>query len=72
MAATGTPSCSIGFEEIVSRPFTRVAGRAVGYQVGTTDAFAATIQAGSANLDGHYVDGLSVTYSTSLSPTNQM
>ena len=70
MVATGTPSCSIGFEEIVSRPFTRVAGRALGYQVGTPDAFFSTIQFGSANLDGHYVDGLSITYSTSLNPTN--
>ena len=64
-----TFGCIIGFEETVSRPFTRVAGTAIGYQVGTPEAFSRTIVLG-ANLESVYVDGLSITYSTSLSPTN--
>ena len=67
---TTNTGCTVGFEEIVQRPFTRVAGRAIGYQVGTPEAFVRTIILGSANLEGVYVDGLSVTYSTSLSPMN--
>ena len=68
MSPIGT--CIIGFEETVSRPFTRVAGRAVGYQVGTTDAFLRTIDSGSADLEAPYADGLSITYSTSINPLN--
>ena len=68
MSPIGT--CIIGFEETVSRPFTRVAGRAVGYQVGTTDAFLRTFVTGSVDLTAPYVDGLSITYSTSMNSLN--
>ena len=47
-----------------------MAGTAIGYQVGTPEAFSRTIVIGSADLESVYVDGLSITYSTSLSPTN--
>ena len=70
MSTTGTSTCSIGFEESVSRPFTRVAGRAIGYQVGSPDAFFRTFTSRSADLEGPYVDGLSITYSTSANPLN--
>ena len=69
MSTTGTLVCSIGFEEPISRPFTRVAGRAVGYQVGAPDAFFSILTSRSTDLEGPYVDGLSITYST---PTNQL
>lgn len=62
--------CVAGFEETVQRPFTRVAGRAIGYQVGTTEAFSRSIVITSLTADSQYVDGLSVTHSETLNSTN--
>ena len=41
-------------------PFTKVCGRALGYQYGHTDAFST----GNSSIDSHYVEGLSVTHGT--------
>ena len=41
-------------------PFTKVCGRALGYQYGHTDAF----NTGNSSIDSHYVEGLSVTHGT--------
>ena len=41
-------------------PFTKVCGRALGYQYGHTDAF----DTGDTSIDSYYVEGLSVTYGT--------
>ena len=43
----------------LSIPYSKVCEMAVGYQSGTTDAFAS-----SQLIDGPYVDGVSITYST--------
>ena len=42
-----------------SIPYSKVCGMAVGYQSGTTDAFAS-----SQLINGPYVDGVSITYGT--------
>ena len=43
-------------------PYTKVCGRVLAYQRGTTDAFHNIQQYGQSSLDGYYVDGLSVTH----------
>ena len=47
-------------------PYTKVCGRARGYQFGTTDAFLIYyfLGASEVNLNTHYVDGLSLTHGT--------
>ena len=42
--------------------YSRVCGRVVAYQVGTTLAFFGYSQMGQISLEGVYVDGISVTY----------
>ena len=44
-----------------SLPYTKVCGRARGYQLGTPDAFYNTMAYRQTSLDGYYADGLSVT-----------
>ena len=43
-------------------PYTKVCGRVLAYQRGTTDAFHNIQQYGQSSLDGYYGDGLSVTH----------
>ena len=43
------------------RTYSKVCGRAIGYQYGHTDAFATSA---GMSIDGTYVDGLSITYSS--------
>ena len=54
----GGAGCSSVRYSTLGVPFTRVCGRAVGYQYGSTDAFLGT----QLNIDDVYVDGLSITY----------
>ncbi len=57
--------CTSFFVETNGVQYSRVCGRLVGYPNGTPDAFAHNINNPNhteGSLDGHYVDGLSITY----------
>ena len=45
--------------------YSRVCGKIIGYQQGSTDAFGAHIHHGQRTIDSHYVDGISLTHGTS-------
>ena len=44
------------------RTYSRVCGKIIAYQNGTTNAFAPFVSGGNVNIEGPYVDGLSLTY----------
>ena len=54
------PGCASIMFNIHGIPYQRVCGKVIGYQEGTTDAFA--IYFGSHSIDGDYVDGVSLTH----------
>ena len=62
-APTSEAGCSSVFFSTFGVPFTKVCGRAIGYQYHTVDAFGALAGLGS-SIDDPYVDGLSITYDT--------
>ena len=45
--------------------YSRVCGKIIGYQQGSTDAFGAHIHHGQRTIGSHYVDGISLTHGTS-------
>ncbi len=59
---TSEAGCSSVSFSTFGVPFTKVCGRAIGYQYHSVDAFGSF--AGSATIDDPYVDGLSITYDT--------
>ena len=65
---TGFPNCTSVTFPTHRVPYTKVCGRARGYQFGHTPAFYGS-QHGQTTLDGAYVSGLSVTYG---SPRNHI
>ena len=52
--------CSSTIFEVHDIPYQRVCGKVIGYQKGTTDAFANFV--GSYSIEGAYVDGVSLTH----------
>ena len=55
------PSCySMSYSLTSIRSYTRICGRVIGYQVGSTDVFSNQLQQNSINTG--YVDGVSITY----------
>ena len=62
---TGSGCISVTFP-VHGVPYTNVCGRVRGYQFGTPDAFYNTHAYGQTSIDGHYVDGLSITTSSHL------
>ena len=59
--ATSSGSCPATLYA-TSRQYSRVCGRAIGYQIGSPDAFG--FNAFSQPLDSHYVNGVSITHGT--------
>ena len=59
----GGPGCSSVRYSTLGIPYTRVCGRAIGYQHHTMDGFYAGFGLGT-GIDDPYVDGLSITYDT--------
>ena len=59
-ASNGASCHSISFNNNNQIQYTRVCGRAIGYQFGSTDAFSQ--RPPDVTLDQDYVDGLSITY----------
>ena len=61
------PSSNVGCYStnfsILSIPYSKVCGMAVGYQSGNTDVFAAYLFS-TRSINGPYIDGLSITYGT--------
>jgi len=60
---TSEAGCSSVSFSTFGVPFTKVCGRAIGYQYHSVDAFGALAGLGS-SIDDPYVDGLSITYDT--------
>lgn len=55
--------CAVAYYYTHGVPYTQVCGRAKGYQFGSNNAFQPYNNDGSGTFaDGHYVDGLSITY----------
>ena len=63
--STGRYSCSSVTFPTHGVPYTKVCGRARGYQFGSTSSFFNYHTAGQTTLDSSYVSGLSVTYGSS-------
>ena len=63
-STTGGNCVSASFDT-EGREYSRVCGRAIGYQFGSTDAFAQSISNPPGNLEATYVDGLSITHGSS-------
>ena len=57
----GGAGCSSAYFSTFGVPFTEVCGRAIGYQRWSTDAFGVFGNLGT-DINGPYVDGLSITY----------
>ena len=55
------PGCASIAVPVNGQSYTKVRGRVIGYQYGSTDAF----NSGSTNIDGTYVDGISITHGKS-------
>ena len=53
--------CSATFFSAIGLNYTKVCGQARGYQFGSTDGVYPNYEGGSDNIDGAYVDGLSIT-----------
>ena len=60
-ASVGAPSCPGVFYSTQSLWYSKVCGRVIGYQDGSTDAFRSTDME-TISVDGYYVDGVSVTH----------
>ena len=62
----GTQSLDAGCKSVYissdEREYTKICGRAIGYQYGATDGFASSFYDNMNSLDQIYVDGLSITY----------
>ena len=54
--------CSATFFSAIGLNYTKVCGQARGYQFGNTDGIYPNYGGGSDNIDGAYVDGLSITH----------
>uniref|UniRef100_A0A1X7TMQ2 Uncharacterized protein n=1 Tax=Amphimedon queenslandica TaxID=400682 RepID=A0A1X7TMQ2_AMPQE len=54
--------CNSTFFSAIGLSYTKVCGQARGYQYGPPDGFYPNIGGGSPNIDGAYVDGLSITH----------
>ena len=57
-SAPGCASVKFGFNDL---KYTKVCGRAIGYQVGSPDAFGHVVHSPEDSIDSNYVDGLSIT-----------
>ena len=61
------PSCSSTTFDIYGTRYRKVCGKIIAYQDGTLDAFGArNIMTRSNDVDGNYVDGISLTHGNSL------
>ena len=59
------PGCTTVTYPVHGVEYSRVCGRVIGYQLGSTDAFYAYISGGQTTIDGYYVDGVSLTHGSS-------
>ena len=58
----GYYTCDSTFFTVSSQNYSRVCGRILAYQVGSTDAFHSSVSLGRISIDSAYVDGVSVTH----------
>ena len=54
--------CDSAFFSVSGQSYSRVCGRILAYQAGTTDAFRSSVSAGRTSIDSAYVEGVSVTH----------
>ena len=59
---TGYYTCDSTFLAVSGQRYSRVCGRILAYQAGSTDAFQNSVSAGRTSVDSAYVDGVSVTH----------
>ena len=63
MSSDERDACDSAFFHMSNRqPYSHVCGRVIGYQRGSTDAFAASIDNSNNSLEGAYIDGISLTH----------
>ena len=55
------PGCSSALFSTQGLNYTRMHGRLIGYQYGSTSAFGASVNAANITVDGPYLDGVSIT-----------
>ena len=59
---TASYTCDSAFFSVSGQSYSKVCGRILAYQVGSTNAFHTSIAAGRTSIDSAYVDGVSVTH----------